>query len=427
MQLNKPINQALAAATCALLGTSVHATEQDSDWQFDTALLYYGETDRVTAVEGVFNASKDFGDQRIFNGKLVIDGLTGASANGAIAQPNVQTFTRPSGNGQYDVQSGETPLDDTFRDTRVQLNAQWSQPLWRDYQGSVGVHLSNEYDYRSVALNGSLARDFNRKNTTVSLGLSYAFDQIDPEGGRPVALSSMVLRGNFDSDQAYQSAFDATRLDGTDDKTTVDIMAGVTQVINRRMLMQLNYGVSLVDGYTTDPFKVLSVVNDQGRPQDLVYENRPDTRTRHNIYWRTKYALDYGMADVSYRFATDDWDVQSHTIDSRFRWNLSGTSYLQPHVRFYQQSAAEFYQPYLSDNAMLPQFASADYRIGDMTAYTLGLEYGQTLNNGHQWRFRLEYYQQNPENPGVTLPGGLTDDDIFPSVDAVIAQISYRF
>jgi hypothetical protein len=58
----------------------------------------------------------------VLNLKLTIDSLTGASATGAAAQPNVQKFTRPSGEGSYQTQAGQTLLDDTFKDTRVQLN-----------------------------------------------------------------------------------------------------------------------------------------------------------------------------------------------------------------------------------------------------------------------------------------------------------------
>ena len=427
---NKPknISAALAAATCALLGTQVMADTAAEAWQFDTALLYYGETDRVSAVEGAVAARKDFGNEHIFSGKLVIDTLTGASASGAVSQPTIQTFTRPSGEGQYTIAPGDTPLDDTFKDTRVQLEAQWTQPLWEDMRGSTGVHLSKEYDYLSIAFNGSLARDFNQKNTTLTAGLSYALDTIDPEGGRPVPFSSMVIdQGQFVNEDAYRAAFDGTRQEGTDDKTTTDLLLGVTQIINRRMLMQFNYGYSMSDGYHTDPFKVLSVVNEQGLTQDLVHEQRPDERSRHNFYWQTKYAMDNGVADISYRFATDDWDIDSHTIDSRLRFNLSNGSYIQPHFRYYQQSAAEFYQPFLLDGEPLPQFASADYRLGEMTAYTLGLKYGMTLDNGHELGFRLEYYQQDPKNSGFSEPGVLQEQDLYPSVKAVIAQVSYSF
>ncbi|MEP1446455.1 MAG: DUF3570 domain-containing protein [Paraglaciecola sp.] len=422
------INTALAAATCALLGTSPVVQAEENVWEMDTALLYYGETDRVTAVEGVFSAKKDFGDEHIFSGKFVLDTLTGASATGAVSQPNAQTFTRPSGKGQYEIQGGELPLDDTFRDTRLQLEAQWTQPLWDNMRGSTGVHFSKEYDYLSIAINGSLAKDFNQKNTTVSAGLSLAFDTIDPEGGRPVAFSEMVIdEGQFADEQDYQAAFDATRQKDSDDKSTVDLMFGVTQIINRRMLVQFNYGLSTSDGYHTDPFKVLSVIDDQGLTKSLVYEERPTERTRHSFYWQTKYALDKGVADISYRYATDDWDINSHTIDSRLRFNLTDNTYIQPHFRYYQQGAAEFYQPFLLEGSTLPTFASADYRLGEMTAYTVGLKYGMKMPSGNEWAFRLEYYQQDPKNAGFDAPGALQQLDLYPSLKAVIAQVSYSF
>jgi len=53
-----------------------------------------------------------------------LDTLTGASATGAVAQPNAQTFSRPSGDGQYTTSPNELPLDDTFRDTRVTKSVQ---------------------------------------------------------------------------------------------------------------------------------------------------------------------------------------------------------------------------------------------------------------------------------------------------------------
>lgn len=439
MQLtNKPISigAALAAATCALLGAPVaNAGESDELWKFDTALMYYGETDRVTAVEAIIAATKDFGDEHIFSGKVTIDGLTGASATGAVAQPTAQTFTRPSGEGNYVTPAGETPLDDTFHDTRLQLTANWTQPIADNMRATGGINFSNEYDYLSFAVNGSLAYDLNQKNTTLSLDLSYAFDTIKPEGGIPLALSSVVINPNGAGDNEQENEnnsefaddFNLSRVGDSDNKDTIDVMVGVTQVINRRMLMQFNYGLSMVDGYTTDPFKYLSVVNEQGLTQDLRYENRPTQRTRNSFYWQTKYAMDFGVADISYRFATDDWKVDSHTIDSRLRINLTDSSYIQPHLRYYQQAAAEFYRPFLLEDATLPEFVSADYRLGEMTAYTVGLKYGMTLDNGNELAFRLEYYQQTPKNAGFSEPGVLQDVDLYPSLKAVIAQVSYRF
>jgi len=436
MQLSKSkkITTLLATATCTLLNAGVQAQETKSvnDWQFDTAILYYGETDRVSLLEGVVSATKDFGDQHILNTKLVIDTLTGASATGAVAQPNAQTFSRPSGDGQYTTSPNELPLDDTFRDTRVQVSANWTQPIYKDTRINIGGNISTEYDYLSVGTSVSAEKDFYNKNTTALFGLSYQFDSIDPVGGRPIALSPMLVNnGQFGAgeagEDAFEAAFNQTRISDTDDKSTVDALFGLTQVINRRMIVQLNYSYSNSSGYLNDPYKLLSVVNTNGETQSIVHENRPDSRVKHSVYAQTKYAFDNAIADVSYRFATDDWEVTSHTIDSKLRYNLTETDYIQPHIRYYQQSEADFYRPYLNAADVLPAVASADYRLGEMTAITVGLKYGHKMNNGHEWGVRAEYYQQDPKNAGFENIGVLATQELYPSIKAFILQFSYNF
>lgn len=424
----------MATATCTLLNAGVQAqeTKSENDWQFDTAILYYGETDRVSLLEGVISATKDFGDQRVLNTKLVIDTLTGASATGAVSQPYAQTFSRPSGDGQYTTSPNELPLDDTFKDTRVQLSANWTQPIYKDTRVNLGGNISREYDYLSVGTSVSAERDFYNKNTTALFGLSYQFDSIDPVGGGPIGLSTMVVDGGqFGTgdagEDAFEAAFDQTRITDTDDKSTIDALFGLTQVINRRMLVQLNYSYSTSNGYLNDPYKLLSLVNNNGETQSVLHENRPDSRAKHSVYAQTKYAFDNAVADVSYRFATDDWDITSHTIDSKLRYNLSESDYIQPHFRYYQQSEADFYRPYLNDVDALPAFASADYRLGEMTAITVGLKYGHKMNNGHEWGVRAEYYQQDPKNAGFENIGVLASQDLYPSVKAFILQFSYSF
>lgn len=431
MQLEKfkNINGVLSAATCALLGVHGPATGDEDDWEFDTALMLYSETDRVQALEGLVQVTKDFGDEHIFSGKLVLDSLTGASANGALPQNTVQTFTRPSGNANYPIQPGDTPLDDTFKDTRVQLNAQWTQPLSQNIRVSTGLHLSNEYDYQAIAVNGSIARDFNRRNTTLSVGVSQSLDSLSPEGGRPAPFTEMVIRnGQFSSDAAYRSAFDLTRQTGGEDsKDTTDLIFGWTQVISRRWLTQFNVGISEVSGYLTDPFKVVSLVDSQGTALRHLYEQRPDSRSKTFVFAQSKYHLQKSVIDVSYRFTTDDWDLDSHTLEGRYRMPISEHSYLQPHVRFYQQTATHFFRRYLVDGEVLPEYASADYRIGEMTATTLGLKYGRMLQGGNEFSMRFEYYQQQASGDAATGLPELEGLDLYPGVDAVVLQFSYSF
>jgi len=428
------LKAALSLATGALLGTTVATgavaqTKDADEWQFDTAYLLYSEVDRVTAGEAIIAGTKTFANDEILNLKLTIDALTGSSANGAIAQPKAQTFTRPSGNGQYVTPAGETPLDDTFQDTRVQLNGQWTQPLADNITGSVGGHFSKEYDYLSLGVNGNLAYDFNRKNSTISMGLSYFQDTFTPEGGIPKPLSSMLVGDS--SSPEWDSEFAKTRIGDSEDKSTADILIGFTQVINRRMITAFNYSYSMVDGYLTDPFKVVSVLNGEGLAQDYIYENRPDSRVKQSAFMQAKYHFDGNLlnmvADVSYRYMWDDWGINSHTIDTRFTIPVGRASYIEPHIRFYQQSAADFYQPFVMEDQSPVGFVSADYRIGEMTAVTVGAKYGVVLNGGNELSFRIEYYHQMPTNAGFAEPAALNGLDTTPVVDAIIAQVSYSF
>ncbi|MEJ2680080.1 MAG: DUF3570 domain-containing protein [Gammaproteobacteria bacterium] len=425
--------QELTFATAALLGLSVAApsvAEEPGPWKIETAGLVYSESDsRVSAFEPVVSAKKEFGEDRVFNAKLVLDSLTGATPTGALSSDNVQTFTRPSGQGSYTIQPDELPIDDTFKDTRVAFSAGWLQPLTSTLKGGVGVNVSAEHDFRSLGLNGNLSKDFNQRNTTLNLGLGFESDTINPEGGVPVAFAEMQPANSTPTRQAED-----------DDKTVVDTLIGITQVVNKRTLMQFNYSVSQADGYLTDPYKILSVIDDAtgllvsstgvNRYTNL-YENRPDKRTKQSVYWRTKYRFDRDMFDVSYRYLWDDWDIRSHTIDTRYQWRFAPNQYLEPHFRYYQQSEAEFYRPALlnSDvtNNTLPEFASADLRLADFSAITFGAKYAHRMASGSEWHLRLEWYQQSGESSPDGLVGAAKDQDVFPTLSSVIFQAGYAF
>jgi hypothetical protein len=428
----KKVTGTLAIAAASLLGHNVHAEENQAKldvsepWKFDTALMYYTEPDRVSALEAIVNMRKSYDDESTVSLKGVFDTLTGASANGAVPQSEVQTFTRPSGNGQFNVDEGEVPLDDTFRDTRVELDLAYSAFLSSDKRYDIGAHASREFDYQSVGFNAGLSLDFNQKNTTLSVGSSFSFDRIKPYGGLPVALSTHVVQTPAMTDEQFQSAFNATRDGDTENKFVSDFLVGMTQVINKNTVMQLNISVSRSSGYHTDPFKIVSVINEDGLIQFNIYESRPQARSKHGIFWRTKIFNEGDIFDASYRLMSDNWGINSNTIDMRYKIPI-GDSYIEPHVRFYQQSAADFYNVYLVDGALTPEFTTADYRLGELTTATIGAKYGYTTLTGNDMAFRLEYYQQISADAGFKAIGQLAETDYLPNVNALMFQVSYSF
>ena len=413
MQLNKKstVYELIALASCSLLGVANPAAASDAitdDWKVDTAVLYYNETDRVSAIETAVGVSKEFSDEKILSGKLTVDTLTGSSHNGASINDNAQTFTSPSGEEQYVIEGGDVPLDPNFQDDRTSLSLQMAQPLSRLLNIEYGAAYSKETDYRSMSLNTNLTRDFNQRNTSLSIGLAYAQDEINPRDGVP---------------ELYSFMSDNTKA-GTENKSTVDLLIGLTQVINRNTIMQFNYGVGSSTGYQNDPYKIVSIIDDDtGAPLDYLFESRPDSRIKHSLYWRAKHHLERDMIDVSVRLMADDWGVNSQTLDLRYRWNISETNYLEPHIRYYSQSAADFYQYEVSNEGLsAEQLASkyeseatevsADYRLGKLDTATVGIKWGTTLFKKHQLTSRLEFYQQSGDSKVSDL-------------DAIIFQVGY--
>ncbi len=434
------IGSTLAAATAGLLAAGTASAQgEPGSWDFDIATLYYAESDdRVMALEPVFSATRYFDEGESLNLKAVFDSLTGASPNGATPSENILVFTSPSGNGTYTSDPDESPLDDTFKDTRVALSGTWTAPIDRDWEYSAGLYGSGEYDYMSVGISGGLKRYLNQKNTTLNFGASLSFDSLDPVGGVPIGLSEMA----HTSSPAFDADRDASRDGSSDDKTILDLLFGVTQVVNRQTIMQFNYALSWADGYLTDPYKLVSVIDANaganfggnfldanGNPVHL-YEQRPDSRLKHSLYWQTKYALDNGdVIDGSYRFMLDDWGINSHTFDFRYRWNQA-SYYLEPHLRYYMQSEADFYRRYIDSdeyNAGSPNLdeLSADYRLGDLDAITVGMKFGLKLDQGHEFNTRVEYYLQS--SSGDEGFGKLSDQELYPDTDALIVQFGYTF
>jgi hypothetical protein len=133
------------------------------------------------------------------------------------------------------------------------------------------------------------------------------------------------------------------------------------------------------------------------------------------------------VLDASYRYMTDDWDIDSHTVDLRYRWPMGDSRYLEPHLRFYTQTDASFYQVGIVDGAPLPAFASNDYRLGNFDAITIGLKYGWTTKNDNEMSARLEFYQQSGSIPADKLFGNQVGLVEYPDLNAIIFQFSYRF
>jgi len=426
MQLKRPpaqLHLGLMAASCALLSSTVRAQTVDDSGQplqLDTDVLYYKENaGRVQTVEPVVSLKKDFGDLRTLDGTLTLDSLSGATPNGAIPARRPQTFASPSSTSLtpqpgkkttlYTVAPGDLPQDPHFKEQRVAGDLDWSQPLGLDNTLSYGGHASSEHDFDSVAAHAGVSHDFNEKNTTVSAGVNEEYDRIHAHGGNPLPGSDYQL---------YEKESSQT-------KTVSGALLGVTQVMTRNWLTGLNYTFDHSRGYLTDPYRILSEVDAQGDAGGYLYERRPDMRTRQSLYWFNKLALGSPVLDLSYRRGKDSWGIASDTVDAHLRIDLGRGMYLEPHARWYRQTAADFYDLYLSAADPLPTYMSADPRLAAFAATTFGLKFGLSVGRNGELSLRLEQYQQRPSEQSSPLPL-LQGLDLNPDLKATIVQLAWR-
>ena len=459
---NVQLGARLALATGALLGTAV-AQGADS-WQTDSAVMFYNESGRVKAIEPVINIKRTYDDGSSVSVHGVYDSLTGSSPNGAARANKAQTFTTASSAGKttaasaysvqtrstasgvstrsgeggesnpyYTIQPGDLPLDPSFQDQRVMGSMSWSKPFADVYTLNLGGSYSGEHDFTSYSVNGAILRDFNNKNTTLSLGTNLEFDSINPMGGVPVPLSTYIAHNTSG---------------GSDTKQVYDLMFGLTQVMGRRWLMQLNLSTSQASGYQNDPYKILTVAADGNLIADptdstlylYLFEGRPDTRQKHAVFLQNKFALfSDDVLDLDYRYMTDDWGVKSDTFDLTYHWQFSDHFYLEPHYRFYHQTQADFYYPFLDATndvsvngttvTPLVAHASSDPRLAAFSADTYGIKLGFPLSQDEEISVRMEYYQQHDQNTVKAVPVGsdLAGYSQFAELKAGWIQIGYHY
>ncbi|MCB9357761.1 MAG: DUF3570 domain-containing protein [Calditrichaeota bacterium] len=414
MQLGSVFRSRLRAATCTLLAVTAGgamAADFGTKWTFEGASLLYSENKRTSVFEPLLIVKRDYGDGQTLQGKFVFDAMTGASPTGAAATNKVQTFTTPSGN-RYQAQTGEVPLRH-FQDQRASADINWTKPLSRKLRTELGGHASAETDYASLGATATMIGDFNQKLTTLTIGGGANDDRITPVGGVPVGLTRV---NSLDHEETTLS------------KNIVDGMIGVTQILTPRWLAQLNYSYAAEHGYLTEPYKVISVVDPitgETASGDYVYEKRPDQRARQSVMFSSAYHLKYDVLHISYRRYWDDWGIASNTIDLKYDLQLSDKVYLEPHWRSYHQTAADFYVYGLPRGAPLPEFASADYRFGDLTTQTIGAKIGIQTGEYQQFTARIEYMRQSGNEHPDEAVGVQRDFSLFPPIDILIMQVGY--
>jgi Protein of unknown function (DUF3570) len=408
-----PIRARLAAAACLLVASgapTVARAEDTSTTHLDAAALVYGEKGRTQIVEPMAKLTHLFNSGQSLSAQFSVDVMTGASPSGAMPAGRVQTVT--SASGSTTTNAADAIPTKPFSDLRGALDLEWVRPLGSLFTATTGGHFSRERDYQSVGGNFRGSLDVMRRLTTLTFGGGFNRDEVFPIGGTPVPLS------------------DGTTLATTDanDKRVTTALVGISRVLTRRWVMGLHATLTEERGYLTEPYKLVSLIDpEDGIVQSSITEKRPSSRERRSLQLNSTYHLPgEDIAYTSYRYYRDDWGVRSHTVDLKLRHDLNEHDWVQPHVRLYTQSSADFFHFGLAQEARIPAFVTSDERLGPLHTVTLGGTYGfRVPRYAGELSIRAEFIRQWGDGHPASAIGAQRQFDLFPPVATGSLVVSY--
>ena len=330
----------------------------------------YREADGRIAVRAQYGlVEQDLGTDWHVKAQGVIDAIAGATPNG---QP-------PATPG------GPVPLSQ-LTERRKAWSAELSHQL-PQVNVALGVANSRESDYVSNGWSLNTRTDFNQKNTTLLLGVAGTDDDVSIRYLRTVAK-----------------------------KRGLDLVAGVTQLLDPRTSASVNLGFGWSTGYLGDPYRLveqrIQIVPGIVLPFDFP-ENRPDHRSKWTVLGSLNRAVpDWnGAAEASYRFYRDTFGTTAHTVELAWFQTCGTRLTLVPSVRWYEQTAADFYVVTLTGASFTPTyqlnpagpFYSADYRLSAFRSVQYGLKAVVDLAANWQLDAAIEKYEMHGRD-GATSP-----------------------
>ncbi|MGR9108149.1 MAG: DUF3570 domain-containing protein, partial [Gammaproteobacteria bacterium] len=286
---------------------------------------------------------------------------------------------------------------------------------WNEAMAYFGGGVSNERDYQSRYLNLGGAMDFNEKSTTLNLGLSYTNSNIDADRFRFRATSVPV-----DPRSPPNPAFPdySTSVHGTRRDYSASI--GLTQLLSKDSIFNTSLAYIRNSGYLSNPYKEatffarLDPANFPDRSLLFTrYDRRPEIRNL--LTWQAGiiHYLDFLDASLrfNYSFFHDSWGIQAHTFDLAWGQPVGKGWIVTPNVRYYSQSAADFYSPFfvtqqapLSFNEFLavvsgdpsalvtPDRFTSDHRLSAFGSVSGGLTVAKTFDRGIGFEAGFEVY-----------------------------------
>ena len=265
----------------------------------------------------------------------------------------------------------------------------WNADFSRQFSGiniALGVGNSRESDYVSTGWSLNTLTDFNQKNTTLLAGIAGTDDDIK------VFFQRTLVK-----------------------KRTNDLIVGVTQLLDPRTSVSLNVTWARATGFMSDPYKLVQKTTElfPGVSLPLTFpENRPHERNKGMLFLGLNRSFPKlrGAVDASYRYYRDTYATAAHTFDVAWFQRVGEKIILRPGLRFYDQTAADFYRYNLDNTSLAPAsgpprvagpFYSSDFRLSAFRTITYGFKVIWNVTDAFALDAALEHYDMHGRD-GIT-------------------------
>ena len=269
-------------------------------------------------------------------------------------------------------------MSSASREIRQQIDFNLSRELNRSTV-DVGGGLSRERDFDSLFGNVGGRWDFNRKLTTLNTGISYTYSTthatLDHDAVPHIYEPYMFMYERRGDNSIYNNLHSTSYMKLGQYSPTLygkredwGMNLGVTQILNKGALLKSSVGYVRNAGYLSNPYKAVEVVfvdpllqkgQAGGNPAaNYVYDaqvvalmdQRPDLRNQGTLNLRYVQHIDATDAALrlDYRYFQDDWGIKSQTLETQWVQPLWDKWTISPRLRYYTQTAADFYTPYLT-------------------------------------------------------------------------------
>ena len=387
-------------------------TEELKDYTSNVILTIPMNADDVLTVDAGFSAYTSASSSNInpFMSKNIA--VSGASKMASFKDDDEYEETRAVHYGSPWIASTGA----SYQDVLVSLSGSYSHSSDdRNTIVSGNAAVSKEYDYSSFGAGVGLARLFNQKNTEVNIKANAYFDTWNAI--YPTELHEYAKYGlNFQNTGYFQDVdvFDQNGVKSTnylpsqfkefsnEKRNSYALSLGFSQILTNKLQFAVFMDILFQEGLLSTPYHRINFA-DKGNyyigetrniPNYTTAANKelyrladdverlPGTRFKLPVGARLNYYINEKFVLRSYyRFYSDDWGLQAHTVNIEIPYKISEHFTLTPMYRFYTQNGVRYFAAF-EKHYSFQKYYTSDYDLSPFDAhqYGIGISYTDLLS-----------------------------------------------